>query len=717
MASTMTHKQLICERGITLDELQDCINSNPDYYEGVNHGYVRLYFNKDAKPEHVVDNLRTIPDFLFVNKIIYNLYLDRYVVKQKLEGESETVEYIYLDAAYESAVLFLTCLYLKFFNLITLEGELKTHRLNLNPLNNYSGELLELARFYDLDWLKLLFIKTVTTRTHFNGYVFLSNNLLTVVNPSTKEMFSVGAPAWIRAFTMSPDGSTWYALCSPKPDLIELWIKKYNENSWTLMTSICEPKDAAIVKQLVFERHLDIDDPIQHFQLTLAESVCLYVLKNKQQLICFNMATQTWHKISLCVNAPSMTFCMVKTGDMTLPLTLVANAYYKYVITCRFAQNAWCWDKTENKESVFQTNVIVEDTNNKIAQLRKEPAANFWSGLIKHQLKPEIHAKIEAEIREEFQKKADLQVVQCEGEGDDYFAGPSRKRARTFTNEPRLDTEDKDNFTNPLFKKLNNPCDNMCVWTDVVMAEGVLYGKRLDNSWWICTMSANATKMSKWMRLEANGSEGIWHSEQKCIDWVSPTFISRINFFNPNYTDENMINVKNHEGKMIYQASRCNMVDHTNNSVTGGLDCLANIQVQKERDDFLCFNRPKHEVPLPLALLLNNISEQTAEEFLTTGAIKYENGGVCPMDDLHPLTQTKQLEVFTLTPPTSHVILRDNFWHMLTRYAYDSVPVLQGVGSFLMTNECSAYTLFNDFNRNRFVFESNNTCAVLKPFE
>ncbi|UMM52797.1 protein ORF119 [Lake sturgeon herpesvirus] len=714
----LTHKELICERGLTLDTLQDRFNSDVLIDNEALNGFVRLYFNKDFQPNHlVVDDLKLEPDFLFIHKFIFVSYLERYAVKQTMQNDREVITYIYLNVQYESAVLFLTGIYLRFFGLLTDQGQLTQHRLNLNPLNDHSGELLELARFYDLNWLKLFFIQTVTDKVNFEGYVFLSNNQLTVVN-NQKELFSIGAPAHTRAFTMTSDGCTWYALCNPIPDTVELWIKLYHQNSWTLMTSVSDLHDAAIVRPLEIER--------PSFQLTLAESVCLFVLQNKQHLTCYNLATQTWHKIKMAPHAPNMTFCMTKTGDGSLPLTLVANARYKHVIVCKLAKDVWCWDKREtDRQTPIQTSLVIEDTNYKITQIKPESVANFWTGLVKHQLKPDVNEKIRQKIAQELNLSNPL--VECEGEGDNYYAGPSRKRPRTFnSNEPCLDRPVL--FDNPLVKyKFNQPCDSDKSWWSVTVVKGHLYGKQMDGSWWTVELHPETHKMGKWTKLERPSQQhlsGTWHPQNKNIDWIDYTFNSitvsgkttPVHFFNPNYTDENMTNVTDSQGKMVYQTSRCDMIDNTMNSVKGGLDSLIGMQtVTDNNGEFLSFNLPKRQIPIALTVLLANISKGAVEAYDETGSMVYENGGVCPIDELHPLTQTRQLEVYTLKPATSHLVLKDNFRHLLNRYAYDPCPLLQGVGSFLLTNECSSHTLFNNFNRNCFVFETNNLCAVFKP--
>ncbi|UMM52794.1 protein ORF116 [Lake sturgeon herpesvirus] len=224
----------------------------------------------------------------YIHQFIFDDYLSS--SQHPLSQQQPTIK---LKTSHLTALIFVTCLYL--------------HRHKL--LKRYSlqakhADLIPLARLYNLQWLESFYWDCLTVEgSRVYGPICQLKNELVVVGAD--RLLSTQCPPHARAFTISPNGRDWYALCSPHPYTVQLWVK--TSRAWRQLTSLsdrwCEKTE---------------------FQLALANDGCLYVLSDETRLECYHQVKREWHQVPLTAEN-GVTYVLAQQGDGTLPITLLVN--------------------------------------------------------------------------------------------------------------------------------------------------------------------------------------------------------------------------------------------------------------------------------------------------------------------------------------------------------------------------------------------------------
>nr|WJJ61080.1 ORF120 [Acipenserid herpesvirus 1] len=236
------------------------------------------------------------------------------------------VFYTYVNLSEKELEIFLTCLYMKYQNYIDQDNRV-VHPHRINCTINQWILVLELACYYQLEWLCNTYERLKNEcQAHRPGLCYRYNEEeLLCVMPGQQDLRVISTPAFAKAFTMAFD-ETLYCVCAPCPTTRELWVK-YSYNQWVLLSVVYRAT------------------PIhQTFQLTLAESTCLYILGDGLYLECYNMATRFWRKINL-YTPPGVDHLLVEAGDGSVPgALLITNSHFSQVDIVKNLKTMWSMD-------------------------------------------------------------------------------------------------------------------------------------------------------------------------------------------------------------------------------------------------------------------------------------------------------------------------------------------------------------------------------------
>nr|WJJ61007.1 ORF39C [Acipenserid herpesvirus 1] len=485
-----------------------------------------------------------------IHPIINQLYFNKECVEASLAHLEEN----------EKQML-ITCVYMHYLNHINDHGAVVGVYTFTKQL--WSLDLIKVAQQFQLNWL-------VTLLTNLNsmlagprilvGMIYRLGNELVCVTESGLVM--TAAPPNMVAFTVSSTGRNWYALCAYKPDILELWVKRLNNYhtdhpvTWQRLT-----------------RTREWTDPGQStYQLTLSQQ-CLYVLKNNFRLTCFNLISEQWTIEPILNSEHKLTMIMTRTGDESLPLTLVVNSLEGQIFFVDYHEG----------EGVF---MLTDENRTKI------------------------------DLIENYQTKA-----------------------QTTTSKDR--------------------------WTDMVVIDKTLYGVKNFNTPLINRITYGAFRDSTgWVAgedrhvvwnpaKEALSVIGMDESDVICLDDEE----RQINFYGQSLVNRSVFDVVDSDGQRVKPAP------------PSGLECLAASRVVCEgvRVEFKTGKR--EEVPPAIQNLLDNLTFFIANVICQNKNVTYNNGGVRVCEEKHPVTMTTQLEVYTINPPTSHMVLKRNLKQLLQRFA------------------------------------------------
>nr|WJJ61062.1 ORF100 [Acipenserid herpesvirus 1] len=625
--------------------------------------FVRVYFTKtqaDKNGKEIDRYLAAIPKYLNCHVTIYVRYLAKFGAARQLTKHNTTYYFTQLNAPYLCGVIFLSHLYMHDQGLVT-----NASLLNCEPLS----QLLDLARFYDIEWLQQMYHNTLAFKPVNSGPVFQLGSELVVVG--SDHLTSVGSPRYMKAFTTTPDGQTWFGLCSNDPHRIELWIKRYQENIWTLLTSVV---DRSLIKH--------------KFQLTLADNCCLYVLANGVYLECYNLSTYQWQKIKHAGMKNYLTYTMVETGDGSIPLTLVANTQAQQVLTVTY-------EPYSMKVYKDQT-LIPQALDEKVKPKPSDPllaVQEYYESIQTQCPVTNLNSRKRlGVVMGDQERPIKWRKISSLAEG--FSALKDTRRAVT---QHYFYPSDQDTKLAEAFKELEIQRKTACTltqqWVKVLCCKRVLYGMKRNGNWYTNIVKPEEgleegcwnrytqvlrgnilawdAKTQTVVRVEREGTKVGVNDDHVDVDW-----------FNPNFLDHSFLHVINDQHQSVYRPPR--YLHEAAYGTPGGLDCLINVQVNKKTNGKLDFSPAIEKQPLPYALnvFLKNLTPEIADQILEDRKVKYENGGVSIVDKVHPETGAKQIMLFTLDPPAVHMIHKQNLDAFVSRYAcHNKKPVLLSMGA------------------------------------
>ncbi|UMM52778.1 protein ORF100 [Lake sturgeon herpesvirus] len=635
--------------------------------------FVRIYFDKtkaDKNGKEVSSYLSVIPDYVTCHVSIYVCYLAKYgAARQLTDLDGQSYCYTLLKAPYLCGVIFLSYLYRHH------DGSVNhLSLLNCEPL----PQLLDLARFYDLVWLQSIYKNTLAFNRVNSGPIFQLGSELVVVGPD--RLTSVGSPRHMKAFTTTPDGQNWFALCSDDPYRLELWVKRYRDNIWTLLTSV-----------------VDLSLNKTQFQLTLSNNCCLYVLSNGVYLECYNLTTYQWQKIKHAHMKSYLTYVMVETGDGSAPLTLVANTEANQVLTVTYEPH---------NIKVYHDQILTPEAMTNA--VKPPPTDPLWAIQDYYQsvqtqcpvaaLNARKRPGTVMGNKERPVKKVKISSI---AQGMCALKAANRPETRFFATQADLKLLAD-------FKELDIVRKTSCTltqrWVRVVCCQRVLYGLKRNGKWYRNALNLEQnSEAGRWTRY-------VWVTKGRTLTWDPATQgtvvvsnegaevgvdgqMTEVDWFNPNFTDHSFLHVIDNKHQSVYRPPR--YLHDVACGVPGGLDWLINVQVKKKADQ-LTFIPSIEKQPLPFALnvFLKRLNPEIAQLILTGQEVKYENGGVTAVERPHPETGVKQMMMFTINPPAIHMVNKQNLDALIRRYLPTELPMFLGMGA-VQHSYCKTVTFYN----------------------
>ncbi|UMM52798.1 protein ORF120 [Lake sturgeon herpesvirus] len=282
-----------------------------------------------ALSDHVPDTIR----IYYAHSISQVKYLEchltiylTYLSPRKFLNTANGVFYTYINLSLAELEIFLICLYMKFHKYIDGENRV-VHPHHINCTLDQWVSVIEIAYYYDLKWLCLTYERLKNEcLTHRPGLWFRYNDEEVVcLVPGQPDLKVVTTPAHTKAFTTAVDG-TVYCLSVPAPSTREIWVK-YNHNQWILVSAVYNAV------------------PVYgEFQLTIAETTCLYVLGDGRHLEYYHLVTRMWRKIDL-YPPTGVDYILAEAGDGSVSgALLIANSFRSQVDLFKTIKTAWSMD-------------------------------------------------------------------------------------------------------------------------------------------------------------------------------------------------------------------------------------------------------------------------------------------------------------------------------------------------------------------------------------
>nr|WJJ61082.1 ORF122 [Acipenserid herpesvirus 1] len=606
---------------------------------------IRFYYNNGSA-------------YVNCHRVIYDIFLAK-TVKLATTSKSQLV-FCFIDCPNDVAVKqFVMCLYLKHLNIFNRQGALLESYIFDHPL---LPALWKLAHTHQLDWLKKVYLYHQTPRQAAYGVCCLkNNNELMCVTPT--HIDAMGVPTHLKALTCSPNGETWFALSSPHPRLLKIWVRLPHTNYWTVVTSLTDSKQNST-----------------RFQLCLGpDNAHIYVLKDARRLLCYNVSNKSWHEITT-LNIDGV---LVETGDGSLPPTVLINNQAHQLLTCVTNPSVQFFWKQPASSSLYQlqtiqplARVMVLDDEKKVISTSDSA---FTTG---------IYAAIEASI-----------------DGDEWKASKLSKSQRVKNKKEELGCP----ITVNEWKILRqNKLEEGQQWVRVLGVKGSFYAQREDGRWWTVKVSHHNTRMlnGEWIMMEhiLPNSHLMWNPKNDALSEVSDVkqqpreFIEMkvddqvllVDSFNPLFLDESFLNVSHANGKVVEDKKK------------GGLCSLYGLKVNSTNEaDKLNFQlSPNTICPLALRVFLQHITRDMAARIQEGYDVTFKAGKVCYLEKLNSKTNTAQIELQANNKTRDkHVVLADNLNLFLARY-FPSKPTLCLMGSMGTLDNVQKVTEFYDYDTN-----------------
>nr|WJJ61077.1 ORF117 [Acipenserid herpesvirus 1] len=608
---------------------------------------VRVYYLKGTTDKSSL--------YLLCHRVIYDVYLAKHGNLQHVHN----ISFCYFHTYRDQAEMVLICLYLKHLNMIDSTGRLNAqYTIDLPGIyNNYL--IRDLARYHDLEWLCRLYIRAKESHDLYQGVLLKRGDQIVCVG--SDQLVSVGLPQHNKVFTTSEDGRTWYVLCAPNSTLIEIWMKLYEHNTWTKLTAV--------------KSRLHADT----YEMVLADKVCLYVLKDGYRLECYNLSTQQWHQIQHSeLQADRLTFKLVKTGDGSQPLTLVANSQARQVLTCCYNQYQWSWEPSAMVNPYNLTHQI-----NPILWTNPDNTApGYYRSLVEQRPQPGLVVELIDQI--------------CREEGFGFFPPTDVTQKEVFN--PMDESQalaaiahSGHNFIQnvqdqPTFFQYHTLLEKSDQWVEITAFKKALWGHTVRGEWFLY-------QHNKWTQILCPFGGGILCFNPE-INRLCRVVCDNIGFdqavltldeeqleldlFNPNYVD----------GSFIYTPDVARKYHPTPH--LSGLKCLEYAQVSKNSQNKLMFDLQKGIVAPPaLQLFLDTLNSEMSEMLFNKNQdLVYLGGGVKHLNNT-------QIEMYiTGHPKANHVVLKDSLKQFFARYVNPQSVQIVGMGSTLI-DKSSRHTLFH----------------------
>nr|WJJ61078.1 ORF118 [Acipenserid herpesvirus 1] len=598
-------------------------------------------------------------DYCLCHRQIYDKYLAKYSLLQTIKDTN----FIFLNTHKDSVIFFLTCLYLHNKN-----KTCSIFRLSFANISNHS-EILDLAHIYDLPWIQNLYQQVINKlKSPVKGPLYKMGNQIMCLNPASQIIFTIGAPKHMKAFITSTDGLSWYALCTPRPRLAQVWTKRQDRNEWSLITTLKDKRES------------------WHFDLALTQGVCLYVLKDHQRLEYYDLLTHTWHRVTPAL-PPTTTYIMANTNHDVLPLLIVANSLDRRAYCCRRDQltplidSSFCSTTSAPFSARRFHRSLCRQRHPREERVLTSIVAGIWAERQTDCPPPPLPVLPPPTI-----SRAPLKSLPD-------LIKRIRATGRSFTHAAPPLKQQQEPVFNP------NPCDPLKEWDKLFVVWPAAYGRQKNGSWWKNSLT-QAHDNPRWSRFYPthDRAEFTWDSSiskmhtTELIEEKTGFFVyingesTRVNFFNPNYTDTSFVTVVDAETEGIEFPA-----------VKGGLDGLANCRVSINSNYTLTlFPALGGElIPPALSHLISQLTLELSREIKNgTKDVVYDNGGIKRLTHLDPNTGNQLLELYVTHPPAHHVVFKTNMTAFIDRYApVDSQPQFLGVGSMCHTN--SDYTQFS----------------------
>nr|WJJ61067.1 ORF109 [Acipenserid herpesvirus 1] len=640
----------------------------------------------------------TSTDYLTLKRVIYNNYLARFNGPPLKSDKGEL--YSRIIAPHLEALKSFFC-YLHLHHLKEMDNEGRMVGFYQTVDDDYNiHDINEMAQFYHLKWLQshyvAIFKETEETKRVVGPLLRRGDEIIVV---GKNRLFSMGLPPHTKAFTSSNNGHTWYALTSPIPTIIELWIKTPCCNYWRMLT-----------------RAIDREMTLTSAQLTLADKTCLYMLINGRQMICYNMANYHWLKlVHHNYLTTTFTYVMSETGDESLPLTLVVNNEAGTVVIISYCSLMW----TRAKNSLSTNDYLYTESILGLETTTKSEDMFDLTSVDKVQLKLNILSKrcpinklTKMAKKKNFKRPADIPLATVplkaiKVESLEQGLEVLRKLERPADAEEF--NVDASEYDNTKYKTTKNP------WVRITVSEKQLFGLKANGEWWCNQITYNVNRHASAWRL-ANpplkpNDQLVWDPRYDMLAVVGFNAEAQtlgingqerqLDLFNPNYSDQSLLLVIDSEGRYRYSPP-ININDNKEKeeffTLKGGLDSLKYMQQTKDK---VYHYDPKSIIPPALDLLLKNLSPNPTTYF---------NGGVRE-GPTHPLTGNPTVQLYTLDPPTTHLIQKANYDALLRRYARPEPVISLNVIGCAYDNQRP--TQYITQTANRFHFYSKNKLAFL----
>ncbi|UMM52795.1 protein ORF117 [Lake sturgeon herpesvirus] len=620
---------------------------------------VRLYHIQDNKEKEE----KTF-SYLLCHRVIYEAYLAKHGNLQHVNG----VYYFYCSVYGDQAQIILICLYLKHLGMIDEAGYLNSqYTVNLPGVYN-SYFVRDFARYHELDWLCRFYALAQEPHDLYEGVLLKKGDQ--IVCAGSNRLVSVGLPQYNRAVTTSIDGRTWYALCAPTPRVTEIWMKTHEHNTWIKLTMV--------------KNQLDAD----FYEMVLSDRVCLYILKDGYRLECYNLSTQQWHQLPhSALQSPHLTFKLVKTGDGSLPLTMVANSQARHIMTCTYNQYQWGWDL--NAMCYANPYLLDYETKPIFWHNVEDSPTGYYRSLFEQKPQPGLMAELLQQVYKETEmtegvKASALSPIHAP---DNILYLMTDNQALTAITDSGHSFCPQ-SLVKPTFIQYNTPLDPSDQWTEITAFKGALWGHTVGGQWLLYQNGA-------WNPVSVPlGGGGLWFNPRvnhlcrlacdnvgldQAVLTVDKTQ-TNLNLFNPNYVD----------GSFVYTEDERHKYHPT--PYLSGLKCLEHAKVSKNAANGLAFElQPGVSIPPALQLFLNNLDSEMSETLFKNnrdlarswGGARHHTGD--------------RLEIYTSpldAASPSHMVLKNSLKQFFARYVDPHSVEIVGMGSTLI-DKSTPHTLFH----------------------
>ncbi|UMM52780.1 protein ORF102 [Lake sturgeon herpesvirus] len=674
--------------------------------------YPKIIFNYDLELELLakrvtgsVIEVRCNSDIVFeIHSVVYEQLLGRFGVLIKNHAAIGGA-YTFVNASPDDLPYFLVCLYLRYLGHIDDEGRVTGY--TLLDKQNCCYRLQPLIIYYHLTWLKETACNHVV-----QGPIFKRGQELVLADLDSQSLAAVGLPPHNLALTVTVNGRLWYALCAPRPDLLQLWIKVSSSNCWTVISQVADP----------------FMEAIETCQLTLAQNTCLYVLLNNQSLLCYNLINRTWVKVAHNKNY-CLPYVMAETGDESLPLTLVVNNKTATVFTTFYnAVNA-----TMSKTFVKQYKNL-NYSSGRYKLVGAAPRVDVWPDQDSlSDVRKRLNIIYQACPRRALIKR--LAESGCDGCNDADNALVQKQQELLACKRIKVDTlteglvaltrggrpAETGEFDIPSQKDIEDQyiaCDPQLAWSRVLVKSKKVYGQRVNGEWLFCEVIGK--EITPWQKLEGVVSAAVdlgynhaSNDEVASIEIGEGANLAvngrayNLDLHNPNFSDYSPLLVTGRCEPYAVNHLLAKQACGRESGLEALVDCHA-LQTPEGKLKFV-YNAER-EVSPALHLFLH--SSDPTELLSNKGDLTYFNGGLKRLSKTHIVTGNALIELYVSEPPSSQVVQAANL-EAFVKSRFVSQPLkFVAFGEINFWNFNGTEYNFNCNQRSRFVFYKKNTLVA-----